>query len=310
MSLKKVTIKSLMEKKQIGEKIVTITAYDYALAKIVDACNFDLILIGDSLAMVMLGYRNTLSVSMDEMIHHTKAVSRAVSNALIVGDMPFLSYKINKTEAVRNAGRFIQEGGAEAVKVEGGTEICPIIMAMKKADIEVMGHIGLTPQKIYRFGGFMVQGKTIENAKHLLLDAKNLEKAGVFSIVLESIPWQIAKLITKEVDIPTIGIGAGSYCDGQILVLHDMLGIFTDFKPKFLKYFGNVRDSITEALEQYKNEVLNNVYPNKDFSYHYNGDQLDELKEWVENNDLKKEAAELSKNRKKLIELNKSNIHS
>ena len=261
----------------------------------VDACDLDLILVGDSLAMVMLGYQNTLSVSMDEMIHHTKAVSRAVSNALIVGDMPFLSYKINKTDAVRNAGRFIQEGGAEAVKVEGGTEICATIKAMIDADIEVMGHIGLTPQKIYRFGGFMVQGKTIENAKHLILDAKNLQEAGVFSIVLESIPWQIAELITKAIDIPTIGIGAGPYCDGQILVLHDMLGIFTDFKPKFLKYFGNVRDSITEALKLYKNEVVNDIYPNKDYSYDYVGDQLEDLKEWVENNDLNKEAAELSK---------------
>ncbi|MBY9017289.1 MAG: 3-methyl-2-oxobutanoate hydroxymethyltransferase [Candidatus Lokiarchaeota archaeon] len=295
MSLRKVTIKSIIEKKQNGEKIVTITAYDYALAKIVDACDLDLILVGDSLAMVMLGYQNTLSVSMDEMIHHTKAVSRAVSNALIVGDMPFLSYKINKNEAVRNAGRFIQEGGAEAVKVEGGSELCPTIKAMINADIEVMGHIGLTPQKIYRFGGFMVQGKTIENAKHLILDAKNLQEAGVFSIVLECIPWQIAELITKEIDIPTIGIGAGPYCDGQILVLHDMLGIFTDFKPKFLKNFGNVRDSITEALEQYKNEVLDLIYPNKDYSYDYVGDQLEDLKEWVENNDLNKEAAELSK---------------
>ncbi|MHA1105652.1 MAG: 3-methyl-2-oxobutanoate hydroxymethyltransferase [Promethearchaeota archaeon] len=287
MSLRKVTIKRIIEKKQNGEKIVTITAYDYTLAKIVDACDLDLILVGDSLAMVMLGYQNTLSVSMDEMIHHTKAVSRAVSNALIVGDMPFLSYKINKTEAVRNAGRFIQEGGAEAVKVEGGTELCTTIKAMIDADIEVMGHIGLTPQKIYRFGGFMVQGKTIENAKHLILDAKNLQEAGVFSIVLESIPWQIAELITKEIDIPTIGIGAGPYCDGQILVLHDMLGLFTDFKPKFVKNFGNVRDSITEALEQYKNEVLDVIYPNKDYSYDYIGDQLEDLKEWVENNDLK-----------------------
>ena len=299
MSLRKVTIKSIIEKKQNGEKIVTITAYDYALAKIVDGCDLDLILLGDSLAMVMLGYQNTLSVSMDEMIHHTKAVSRAVSNALIVGDMPFLSYKINKKDAVRNAGRFIQEGGAEAVKVEGGTEICTTIKAMIDADIEVMGHIGLTPQKIYRFGGFMVQGKTIENAKRLILDSKNLQEAGVFSIVLESIPWQIAELITKEIDIPTIGIGAGPYCDGQILVLHDMLGIFTDFKPKFLKYFGNVRDSITEALDQYKNEVLKDIYPNKDYSYDYVGDQLEDLKEWVENNDLNKEAAELCKTMKK-----------
>ena len=267
MSLRKVTIKSIIEKKQNGEKIVTITAYDYALAKIVDACDLDLILVGDSLAMVMLGYQNTLSVSMDEMIHHTKAVSRAVSNALVVGDMPFLSYKINKNEAVRNAGKFIQEGGAEAVKVEGGTELCTTIKAMIDADIEVMGHIGLTPQKIYRFGGFMVQGKTIENAKHLILDAKNLQEAGVFSIVLESIPWQIAELITKEIDIPTIGIGAGPYCDGQILVLHDMLGLFTDFKPKFVRKYLDGRSVLLDAFNAYASDVKNGQFPAADESY-------------------------------------------
>jgi 3-methyl-2-oxobutanoate hydroxymethyltransferase len=197
MSLQKVTIKDIIEKKKKGEKIVTITSYDYSFAKIVDESGIDLVLVGDSLSMVMLGYKNTLSVTMDEMIHHTKAVSRGVSNALLVGDMPFLSYKIDIAEAVKNAGRFIQEGGAEAVKVEGGTEICPTIKAMLDADIQVMGHIGLTPQAIYRFGGFMVQGKTIEAAKKLILDAKNLEEVGVFSIVLESIPWQIAELITN-----------------------------------------------------------------------------------------------------------------
>jgi len=240
MSLQKVTAKKLIEKKKKGEKIVTITSYDYSFAKIVDESGIDLILVGDSLAMVVLGYRNTLLVTMDEMIHHTKAVSRAVKNALIVGDMPFLSYKVNKTEAVKNAGRFIQEGGAEAVKVEGGTEICPTIKRMIDADIQVMGHIGLTPQAIYQFGGFLVQGKTVDAAKRLISDALNLEKAGVFSIVLESIPWQIAKLITSILKIPTIGIGAGSHCDGQILVIHDMLGIFTEIKPKFLKYFGDI----------------------------------------------------------------------
>jgi 3-methyl-2-oxobutanoate hydroxymethyltransferase len=293
MALQKVTVKHIIEKKKKGEKIVTITSYDYSFAKIVDANNFDLILVGDSLSMVVLGYKNTLSVSMDEMIHHTKAVSRAVSNALIVGDMPFLSYKIDIKEAVKNAGRFIQEGGAEAVKVEGGTEICPTIKAMINADIQVMGHIGLTPQAIYKFGGFLVQGKTLEAAKKLILDAKNLEETGVFSIVLESIPWQIAKLITSTVKVPTIGIGAGPYCDGQILVIHDMLGIFTEFKPKFLKYFGNIGESISQALNKYKNEVINGIYPDVEHSYEFPEQDLDKIDEWVESVVLNEEAHKL-----------------
>ncbi len=294
MSLQKVTARDIIEKKKKGEKIVTLTSYDYSFAKIVDRSGIDLILVGDSLSMVMLGYKNTLSVSMDEMIHHTKAVSRGVTNALIVGDMPYLSYKINKIDAVKNAGRFIQEGGAEAVKVEGGTEICPTIKAMIKADIQVMGHIGLTPQAIYQFGGFLVQGKTIEAAKKLILDAKNLEDVGVFSIVLESIPWQIAKLITNSIDIPTIGIGAGPHCDGQILVIHDMLGIFTDFKPKFLKYFGNIGESISQALKDYREEVLNGIYPDREHSYEFPQQDLNKINQWFENIDICEEAHKLT----------------
>lgn len=293
MALQKITVKSILEKKKKSEKIVTITSYDYSFAKIVDDSDIDLILVGDSLSMVMLGYKNTLSVTMDEMIHHTKAVSRGVSNALIVGDMPFLSYKIDPNEAIKNAGRFIQEGGAEAVKVEGGTEICPTIRAMINADIQVMGHIGLTPQAIYEFGGFLVQGKTIEAAKKLILDAKNLEESGVFSIVLESIPWQIAKLITSSVNVPTIGIGAGPYCDGQILVIHDMLGIFTDIKPKFLKYFGNLGESIRLALKNYKDEVINGIYPDREHSYEFPQQELNKINKWFENIDICEEAHKL-----------------
>ncbi|MFX0005851.1 MAG: 3-methyl-2-oxobutanoate hydroxymethyltransferase [Promethearchaeota archaeon] len=293
MSLQKVTVKDIIEKKKKGEKIVTITSYDYSFAKIVDDTGIDLILVGDTLSMVMLGYKNTLSVTMDEMIHHTKAVSRGVSNALLVGDMPFLSYKINITDAVKNAGRFIQEGGAEAVKVEGGTEICPTIKAMINADIQVMGHIGLTPQAIYEFGGYLVQGKTTEEAKRLILDAKNLEEAGVFSIVLEGIPWQLAKIITRSVDVPTIGIGAGVYCDGQILVIHDMLGIFTEFKPKFVKYFGNIGESIRLALNNYKDEVLNSVYPDREHSYEFPQKELTKINEWIEGIDICEEARKL-----------------
>jgi 3-methyl-2-oxobutanoate hydroxymethyltransferase len=293
MALQKVTVRDIIEKKKKGEKIVTITSYDYSFAKIVDQSNFDLILVGDSLSMVMLGYQNTLSVTMDEMIHHTKAVSRGVTNSLIVGDMPFLSYKIDKVEAVKNAGRFIQEGGAEAVKVEGGTEICSTIQAMIDADIQVMGHIGLTPQAIYKFGGFLVQGKTIETAKKLILDAKNLEETGVFSIVLESIPWQVAKLITSSVDVPTIGIGAGPYCDGQILVIHDMLGIFTDIKPKFLKYFGKIGETIRHALNDYREEVINGIYPDIEYSYEFPQLDIKEINQWFENVDICEEAHKL-----------------
>lgn len=293
MSLQKMTVKKIIDKKKNGEKIVTITSYDYSFAKIVDECDIDLILVGDSLSMVMLGYKNTLSVTMDEMIHHTKAVSRGVSNALIVGDMPFLSYKINNKEAVKNAGRFIQEGGAEAVKIEGGTELCSTIKAIIKADIEVMGHIGLTPQAIYRFGGFLVQGKTVDTAKKLILDAVNLQKAGVFSIVLESIPWQIAKLITSVIDIPTIGIGAGPHCDGQILVIHDMLGIFTDFKPKFLKYFGNIGESIRNALKSYKNEVESEIYPGREQSYEFPQNDVSAIDKWLESTNIDEEAQKL-----------------
>ncbi len=286
MSLRKVTVSKLIEKKQKGEKIVTITSYDYSFAKIIDNTGIDLILVGDSLSMVMLGYKNTLSVTMDEMIHHTKTVSRGVTNALVVGDMPFLSYKISRKDAIYNAGRFIQEGGAEAVKVEGGTEICSTIDSIINADIQVMGHLGLTPQAIYKFGGFLVQGRTVEAAKKLIIDAINLQKTGVFSIVLESIPWQIAKLITGILDIPTIGIGAGPHCDGQILVIHDMLGIFTEFKPKFLKYFGKLGEEIIKALRLYQTEVKEGKYPDQEHSYEYPLNDFKEIKKWMESIDL------------------------
>jgi 3-methyl-2-oxobutanoate hydroxymethyltransferase len=293
MSLQKMTTKKIIEKKHKGEKIVTITAYDYSIGKIVDECGFDLILVGDSLSQVILGHENTLGVTMDEMIHHTKAVSRGVSNALLVGDMPFLSYKIDISDAVYNAGRFIQEGDAEAVKVEGGTEILPTIKAIIGADIEVMGHIGLTPQKVYRFGGHLVQGRTVNAAKKLIMDAINLQNTGVFSIVLEGIPWQIAKMVTESIDIPTIGIGAGQYCDGQIIIIYDMLGIFTEFKPKFVKHFGQIGQNIRDALNSYKDEIIASKYPDLDHSYTYPTEDLDDVNEWFESADLEKEAIHL-----------------
>lgn len=293
MSLAKITAKKIIEKKHKGEKIITITAYDYSFGRLVDECGFDLILVGDSLSQVILGHENTLGVTLDQMIHHTKAVSRGVSNALLVGDMPFLSYKVDIKDAVYNAGRFIQEGGAEAVKVEGGTEILPTIKAIIDADIEVMGHIGLTPQKVYRFGGHLVQGRTIDAAKKLIMDAINLQNAGVFSIVLEGIPWQIAKLVTSTVDIPTIGIGAGQYCDGQIIIIYDMLGIFTEFKPKFVKHFGQIGQNIRDALNSYKDEIIASKYPDLEHSYTYPTEDLDDIDKWFESADLEKEATKL-----------------
>ncbi len=296
MSLQKMTTKKFIEKKNQGEKLVTITAYDYSIAKIVDMCGFDLILVGDSLSHVILGHKTTLNVTVDEMIHHTRAVSRGVSNALLVGDMPFLSYKVDIKDAVYNAGRFIQEGGAEAVKVEGGTEILPTVKAILDADIEVMGHIGLTPQKVYRFGGHLVQGRTVDAAKKLIMDAVNLQNAGVFSIVLEGIPWQIAKLVTSTLDIPTIGIGAGQYCDGQIIIIYDMLGIFTEFKPKFVKHFGNIGEGIKNALNSYKDEIVNNLYPDIAHSYEYPSEDLSEINDWYEKGEVEEEAKRLKQN--------------
>lgn len=292
MAMVKMTTKKLFDKKKSGSKIVTITSYDYAFAKLVDESKIDLVLVGDSLSVVMLGNKNTIAVTMDEMIHHTKAVARGISNALIVGDMPFLSYKVDLKDAVYNAGRFIQ-AGAEAVKIEGGTEILPIVKAMIDADIQVMGHVGLTPQAIYKFGGNVVQGKSADAAKKLILDAKNLEQAGVFAIVLECIPWQIAKIITKSVSVPTIGIGAGPYCDGQILVIHDMLGFDMSFKPKFLKFFGNVGAEIRKALAAYKDEVEKGVYPAMEHTYEFPKDELDAVTKWVESADLDVEVEKL-----------------
>ncbi len=289
MAFTKMTCKKLYEKKQKGQKIVTLTSYDYAFAKIVDESKIDLILVGDSLSMVVLGHKTTLAVTMDEMIHHTRAVARGVTNALIVGDMPFLSYKVDIKDAIYNAGRFIQ-AGAEAVKIEGGTEILPIVEAFIRADIQVMGHIGLTPQAVYKFGGNLVQGKTVEAAKKLVLDAKNLEKAGCFSIVLESIPWQLAKLITKSISIPTIGIGAGPHVDGQILVIHDMLGIYTDFKPKFLKYFGKVGEEMRKAIGAYKDEVEKGTYPDLEHAYEFPKEDLDKVQSWYDSADLDAES--------------------
>jgi len=224
------SISTFISAKKSGVKLTMLTAYDYSMAKIIDECDVNAILVGDSLGMVCLGYKDTLSVTMDDMLHHTKAVARGAKNALVVGDMPFMSYQTSIYDAVKNAGRFIQEARAQAVKLEGGALVCPQIEAIVNAQIPVMGHIGLTPQSVNMFGGFKVQGKNSEDAQKLIEDAKKIEAAGAFAVVLECIPSKLAAIISKEISIPTIGIGAGPGCDGQVLVYQDMLNMFSDFQ--------------------------------------------------------------------------------
>lgn len=257
----RVTTTSLKDKKNRGEKISMLTAYDYSTAALVDEAGIDVILVGDSLGMVVLGYENTLAVTMEDMIHHTKAVARGARNALVVGDLPFLSYHVSVTEAVRNAGRFLQEAGAQAVKIEGGQERVDTVRAIIDAQIPVMAHIGLTPQSVHQFGGFKVQGKDLEAANRLVEDAIAMEKAGAFSIVLECVPAPLAEKITGAVSIPTIGIGAGPNCDGQVLVINDMLGFFKGHIPKFVRRFTNLEPLIIEAVRQYKQEVEEGFFP-------------------------------------------------
>lgn len=273
----RVTTTELKDKKLKQEKITMLTSYDYSLAGMVDAAGIDMILVGDSLGMVVLGYENTLSVTMDDMIHHTKTVARAAKRAMIVGDMPFLSYHISPQEAVRNAGRFIQEAGAQCVKLEGGTERVDTVKAIVDAQIPVVGHIGLTPQSVNQLGGFRVQGKDLEGAKKLIEDAKAMEAAGCFSIVLECVPSQLAKRITEELTIPTIGIGAGPDCDGQVLVINDMLGMFQGHIPKFVKKFTNLEPLIMEALQEYKREVETGLFPAPEHGFTIKDDVLEKL---------------------------------
>lgn len=257
----RVTTTSLKDKKNRGEKVSMLTAYDYSTAALVDEAGIDVILVGDSLGMVVLGYENTLAVTMDVMLHHTAAVARGAKNALVVGDMPFLSYHVSVTEAVRNAGRFLQEAGAQAVKIEGGQERVETVKGIIDAQIPVMAHIGLTPQSVHQFGGFKVQGKDLDAANRLVEDAIAMEKAGAFSIVLECVPAKLAEKITQAVSIPTIGIGAGPHCDGQVLVINDMLGFFKGHIPKFVKRFTNLEPLIIEAVRQYKQEVEEGFFP-------------------------------------------------
>jgi 3-methyl-2-oxobutanoate hydroxymethyltransferase len=263
----KITIHDLLKKKREEKKITMLTAYDYPLARIVDEAGIDAILVGDSLGMVVQGLENTLPVTMDEMIYHTRIVSRAVKNAMVIGDLPFMSYQVGAEEAVRNAGRFLKEAGASAVKLEGGAEVAEHIRAMTKSDIPVMAHIGLTPQSIHRMGGYKIQGKTEESAKRLLEEAHIVEDAGAFSLLLEAIPEGLAKKITEEMTIPTIGIGAGPYCDGQVLVLHDVIGLFDRFLPRFAKRYANLRDDVLKAVTSYKEEVEKGIFPSEKHSF-------------------------------------------
>lgn len=263
----KITINTLQKMKKRGEKIVMLTAYDYQTALIEDRAGVELILVGDTLGMVVLGYENTLPVTVGEVVHHLKAVSRARPRAMLVGDMPFMSYQASVEDAVRNAGRLVKDGGAEAVKLEGGRRMGTVIKAILDADIPVMGHIGLTPQSLHRFGGYRVQGKDVAGAERLLEEAKFLEDAGCFSMVLEGMPWPLAERITKSLEIPTIGIGAGVHCDGQVLVVNDMLGIMGDFSPKFVKRYREIGKQMAEAFADYVDEVKKGKFPGDEHSY-------------------------------------------
>lgn len=263
----KFTRESFLEYKGKGEKITVLTAYDYQMAKLIDEAGIDCILVGDSLGMVVLGYEDTLQVTMEDMIHHTKAVKRGTKRAFIVADMPFMSYHISCEEAVRNAGRLIKEGKATGVKLEGGQEIVEKVNALRDAKIPVMGHIGLTPQSVNLFGGFKVQGKSEERAREIIEDALSLERAGVFAIVLEGIPADLAKVITDKLSIPTIGIGAGSDCDGQVLVINDMLGINDGFVPKFAKQYTRLNKDIKSSTSEYINEVKSGEFPKLEHTF-------------------------------------------
>jgi 3-methyl-2-oxobutanoate hydroxymethyltransferase len=263
---KKVTIHTLRQKKAERLPITMLTAYDYPMALALDRAGIDAILVGDSLGMVVLGYENTLPVTMEEMLHHCRAVARGAKSALLVGDMPFMSYQVSVEEAVRNAGRFLQQGGMDAVKLEGGRERLDAIRAIVAAGIPVMGHLGLTPQSVHRLGGFRPQGKTPSAAQRLLEDALLLEEAGCFSIVLESVPARLAAYISARLSIPTIGIGAGNGCDGQVLVIHDLLGLFDRFTPKFVKTYAQLHPIIQEAVTAYISDVTQRTFPGPEHS--------------------------------------------
>jgi len=268
MAPDKVTVPEIRKMKQKGEKITALTAYDYSFSRILDEAGVDILLVGDSLGSVIQGRENTLHVTLEEVIYHTRAVVRGRERALVVADMPFLSFQISVEEAKRNAGKILQEAGAEAVKLEGGVEMLETIEAIVKIGIPVMGHVGLTPQSLHRFGGYKVQGKEKDQREKIVQDALAVEEGGAFSVVLESIPLDLAQEITRRLSIPTIGIGAGMHCDGQVLVVHDMLGLFDMYTPKFVKRYADLKSVMSEAVRNYNAEVREGKFPDEEHSFH------------------------------------------
>jgi len=264
----KVTVQEIKKMKQKGEKISSLTAYDYSFARILDEAGVDILLVGDSLGSVIQGHENTLPVTLDEVIYHTRAVVRGRTRALVVADMPFLSFQVSVEEAKRNAGRCLKEGGAEAVKIEGGVNMLETIEAIVQMGIPVMGHVGLTPQSIHRFGGYKIQGKEKDGREAVLRDALAVEEGGAFSVVLEGIPADLAQEITRRLSIPTIGIGAGLNCDGQVLVIYDMLGLFDRYTPKFVKRYANLKGVVGDAVQSYIAEVREGKFPGEEHSFH------------------------------------------
>ena len=277
MSDKRVTTVIIREKKARGEAVTMLTAYDAAFARLLDEAGVDMLLVGDSLGNTMLGYDSTLPVTMEDILHHTRAVCRASSRSLIVADMPFMSYQVSVEEALRNAGRLLKEGGAQAVKLEGGKEIAPAIKSMTGAGIPVVGHLGLTPQSLHQLGGFRVQGKDAAGAQRLLDDARTLEAAGAFAVVLECVPAALAARISQTLSVPTIGIGAGSSCDGQVLVIHDVLGLVPGFKPRFAKAYRTFHTEISAAVREYIEEVKTRQFPGPEHSFALSDEVLEKL---------------------------------
>jgi len=272
-----ITTATIRKMKKDGKIITMLTAYDCAMAKMEDEAGVDMILVGDSLGNVVLGYESTIPVTMEEMLHHTKAVCRGVSNALVVGDMPFMSYQICEEEGLRNAGRFLKETGCKAIKLEGGASVCQLVEKMVVAGIPVVGHLGLTPQSVNQFGGFKVQGKDVEAAKKIVEDAKKLEAAGAFAIVLECVPAALAEKISQELEIPTIGIGAGNGCDGQVLVCNDMLGMNSGFTPKFVKKYRDLHTEMVGAFKDYISEVQDKIFPAQEHTFKIDEQVIQEL---------------------------------
>ena len=278
MERRKVTIPDILRKKQEGRKITMLTAYDYPSGRLIDEAGMDMILVGDSLAMTVLGYESTIPVTMDEMVHHSKAARRGVKYALLIGDMPFMTYNIGDKETIRNAGRFIKEGGCGAVKIEGGAEMADTVKSLVRSGIPVLGHIGLTPQTATQLGGFRVQGKDAKSARKLVDSALALEKAGCFAIVLECVPDKLAEMISGKLEIPTIGIGAGPHCDGQVLVTNDMIGMYDRFTPKFVKKYADLWPQLSNAFKRYKEDVEDGKFPSREHCFEMNESELRKLK--------------------------------